>query len=179
MSERRRYWRSVAALAIALPTAIAVHSWESFHEWRAQDGGPPTVVEKGQAGAYSGAEWRLVNLRRLPGSSDDARVVLVEFEAALDNPASFAENPCTVRLTDETGRIWEPVFLTESIVRKTYPEAADKPRCNAAALTSAAKGARLEMAESFIVPASARDFALRVEVMHSRPESLLLKSPEP
>ena len=34
-SERRRYWLSLAALAIVLPAAIVVNSWDSLSEWRA------------------------------------------------------------------------------------------------------------------------------------------------
>ncbi|WEX74200.1 hypothetical protein PYH37_001589 [Sinorhizobium numidicum] len=174
-SESGRYWRSLAALAIVLPTAIAVHSWSSLKEWRARHGGTPAIAETGQAGAYAGAQWRLVNLKRLPGPSDDARVILVEFEAHLDDPAVLSESPCQVRLTDAAGRQWEPVRMTEAIVRKMYPEAAERPRCSATASAGAGKGAMVRMAENFIVPAGAKDLALVITIVGARPKSLLLK----
>ncbi len=34
MSERRRYWLSLAALVVVLPAAIVVNSWDSLSEWR-------------------------------------------------------------------------------------------------------------------------------------------------
>ena len=34
MSERRLYWLSLAALAVVLPLAIVVNSWDSLSEWR-------------------------------------------------------------------------------------------------------------------------------------------------
>lgn len=67
MSERRRYWLSLAALAITLPAAIVVNSWDSLSEWRRGQLSAPIVVKRGAAEAYAGAEWRLTGLTRLPG----------------------------------------------------------------------------------------------------------------
>ena len=43
-SERRRYWMSLAGLAIALPVAVLVHSWESIAAWRAVNEHDPVMV---------------------------------------------------------------------------------------------------------------------------------------
>ena len=172
--ERRRHWLSVAALAVVLPAAIVVHSRGDLIDWLRKVQREPIIVERGAAHDYTGAEWRLTALTRLPGDLPDTIVVLAEFEAAVVDPARLqAGGPCTVVLTDASGRRWEPVFLTESAVREARPDAADKPRC--ADFSGAAAGDTITMAESFVLPEDAEGLALSVTMAGALPDRLVFR----
>ena len=84
-------------------------------------------------------------------------------------------HPARVRLIDGKGRQFEPVTLTEPIVRKMYPEVAERPRCSVLAFADAKAGTAVRMAESFIVPAEARDLSLRIEYPGASDETLVFK----
>lgn len=172
--ERRRYRLSVAALVVVLPAAILVHSRGGLIEWLRAVQREPIIVERGAARDYAGAAWRLTALTRLPGSLPDTIVVLAEFEAAVVDPARLqGGGPCTVALTDASGRRWEPVVLTEAAVRKARPDAADKPRC--ADFPGAAAGSATTMAESFVVPEGAEGLALSVTMAGALPDRLVFR----
>jgi hypothetical protein len=173
MSERRRYWLSLAALVVVLPAAIAVNSWDSLSEWRRSQLTTPIAVESGAGAAYAGAHWRLVGLTRLPGPAPDAALVVAEFDAAVDDPTLLQAGPCTVALTDDKGRRWLPTFLPGRAVRQGRPAAADKPRCYG--LAQAEKGKTVAMAETFTVPASAAGLALSVSIGGARPAYLVFR----
>jgi hypothetical protein len=171
--ERRRYWLSLAALAIVLPAAIVVNSWNSATEWRSRNVRTPLVVERGAAQRYAGAQWRLTGLTRLAEGSADAILIVAEFEAAVDDPELLRKGPCEVVLTDDKGRRWQPAFIPPRAVRQGRPSAADKPRCGA--LLKAEKGKTIMMAESFMVPVSATGLEVTVTVAAARPAYLVLK----
>ncbi len=174
MTERRRYWLSLAALLVVLPATIAVHSWDSVAAWRSRYDRDPIAVVTGATQNYAGAEWQLTSLSRLPGRSPDETVVLAQFEATVDAEIE-AGNFCQVVLTDAEGRRWQPVFLGERIVREMHPEAVDKPRCMTTQFETLAKGSRAKMAETFIVPDAANDLALNVTMTGALPQYLVLK----
>jgi hypothetical protein len=171
--ERRRYWLSVAALAIALPLAIVVNSWESAGVWRGHNIRAPLVVERGTVQRYAGAQWRLTGLTRLPEGSADANLIVAEFEAAIDDPELLREGPCEVLLTDDKRRRWQPAFIPPRTVRQARPLAADKPRCGA--LLKAEKGKTIMMAEAFTVPVSASGLKVFVTIAAARPAYLVFK----
>lgn len=170
--ERRRYWFSIAALAVVLPAAILVHTGDTIREWL-RDMRDPISVESGALQRYAGADWRLTGLARLPGSLPDTAVVLAEFEATVDDPSQLAENRCQVALTDDRGRRWEPAFLPESAVRKAKPAAADKPHCGL--FEEVTPGDTVMMAESFVVPDGAESLALSVSLSGALPAYLLFR----
>ncbi|TIO11246.1 hypothetical protein [Mesorhizobium sp.] len=170
--ERRRYWFSIAALAVVLPAAILVHTGDTIREWL-RDMRDPIAVESGALQRYAGADWRLTGLARLPGSLPKTAVVLAEFEATVDDPAQLAENRCQVALTDDRGRRWQPAFLPESAVHKAKPAAADKPHCGLFEGTST--GDTIMMAESFVVPEDAKSLALSVSLSGALPAYLLFR----
>lgn len=174
-NERRRYWLSLAALIIAMPAAVLVGSWENLEQWRANHRRIPIPVEPQVTQHYAGAEWRLSSLTRLPGGSPDRTVMLAEFEAMVDDAAILAASPCEVALTDTEGRRWKPGFLTEPIVRELHPDAAGKPRCGSFAFEGAGHGSTIGMAETFIVPVAAKEFALSITVTDGLPQYLLLR----
>ena len=169
---RRGYWLSVAALVVALPAAIGVHSWGSIREWRARNHRTPVEAELGSQIRYAGAEWKLTRLERIAGESPDRIIMLAEFEAVPDDPAALAEVPCGVALTDGLGRTWRSTFIPDRVVRRAYPQAADKPGCGGPTFGALAKGAKAEMAATFVVPASAQHIALTVTMNSARPQFL-------
>lgn len=175
MSEKRTFWTCLLALIIALPVAFVARAWDSLLEsqWLA-GGSAEIVVEDGAAQAFAGGQWKLMDMRRLP-RTDNARVILAEFEASSTDLAALSKGACRVRLIDGKGRQFEPVTLTEPIVRKMYPEVAERPRCSVLAFADAKAGTAVRMAESFIVPAEARDLSLRIEYPGASDETLVFK----
>ena len=173
MTERRRYWLSLAALVVVLPAAIVVNSWDSLSEWRRSRSTTPIAVERGKAQAYAGAEWQLTGLTRLPGTTPETTLIVAEFDAAVDDPTLLQAGPCAIALTDDRGRRWLPVFLPGHEVRQGRPAAADKPRCYG--LARAEKGKTIAMAETFTVPASAAGLALAVTIGGARPAYVLFR----
>ncbi|MGE6785484.1 hypothetical protein ACQKGL_23475 [Ensifer adhaerens] len=175
MSEKRTFRTCLVALIVMLPLAFVVRAWESLREsqWLAI-GKVDIVAEDGTPQAFAGGQWKLLDMRRLP-RSDDARIILAEFEASPTDPAILSQGACRVRLVDGKGRRFEPVTLAEPAVRKMYPDVADRPRCGALAFTDAKGGAAVRMAESFIVPAEARDLSLRIEFSGASEETLVFR----
>ncbi|WDZ80568.1 hypothetical protein PWG15_22565 (plasmid) [Ensifer adhaerens] len=175
MSEKFTFWICLLALVVALPLAFAVRAWENLREghWLATHK-EEIVVEGGVGQAFAGGQWKLLDMRRLP-HTDDARVVLAELEVSPTDPAVLSQGACRVRLIDGKGRRFEPVTLTEPVVREMYPEAAERPRCGITALAGAQNGAAVRMAESFIVPSEARDLSLRIEFPGASDETLIFK----
>lgn len=171
--ERRRYWLSLAALLVALPAAIAIHSRGAVVDWLRAAMREPIVVERGVAHLYAGADWRLTGLTPLRGVLPDTRIIVAEFEASVDDPARLAGSPCEVVLTDEQGRRWEPPFTAGSMIREAMPEAADKPRCGF--FEDLLPGTTVEMAESFVVPEDARGLALSILIFSAAPDRLLFR----
>lgn len=173
MSERRRYWLSLAALVVVLPAAIVVNSWDSLSEWRRSRLDMPIAVARGATQAYAGAQWQLSGLTRLPGATPGTTLIVAEFDAVVDDPALLQAGPCAVALTDDKGRRWLPAFLPGRAVRQGRPAAADKPRCYG--LARAEKGKTIAMAETFTVPESAAGLALSVSIGGVKPAYLLFK----
>jgi len=170
--ERRRYWFSLAALAIVLPAAIVVNSWDSLSEWRRLNSRTPLTVERGATQRYAGAQWQLTSLTRLPEGPTGAIPIVAEFEAVVDDP-DLLKSPCAVVLVDDRGRRWQPAFLPSRVVRQARREAADKPRCGA--FPNAEKGKTIMMAATFTVPGSATGLTLSVTVAGARPEYLVFR----
>lgn len=172
--ESRRYWLSLAVLAVMLPAAILVHSGSRLQEWLRRDMREPIAVERGASQSYGGADWRLTDRTRLPGNLPGTAVVVAEFEAVVDDPARLRESAfCMVVLTDMQGRRWRPLFLTEPMVRKMKSEAAEKPHCGV--FETVDKGDTVMMAASFVVPEDAEGLALSVGLSGTLPDYLLFR----
>ncbi|MDQ6434858.1 hypothetical protein RB623_12445 [Mesorhizobium sp. LHD-90] len=170
VSSRRGYWLCLAGLLVALPAALAVKSWGSVREWRAQNLRTAVEVTDGQPVRYAGAEWTFSGLRKLHGG--ERTIVLAEFEALPDDPAALGQVPCDVQLTDGLGRSWSPHFLTDPIVRKSAPRAAEKRLCGGPTFEETPKGTKAEMAATFVVPASAENLSLTLTMASARPQYL-------
>jgi hypothetical protein len=171
--ERRRYWLSLAVLAVVLPTAIVVNGWNSLAEWRTANSRTPLVVERGTTQRFAGARWQLTGLHRLSEGTSKAILVVAELEAGVDDPNRLRQGLCQVVLTDDKGRRWLPAFLPGRAVRQALPAAAAKPRCGA--FSKAEAGATIAMAETFTVPDGATGLTLFVTIAGARPEYLVFK----
>ncbi len=172
-NERRRYWLSVAALAIALPAAIAIHAGQSAWEWRLSNVGTPLAVARGATQPYAGAQWQLTALTRLRDAAPGTNAVVAEFEAAVDTPDLLHKGVCKVVLVDDKGRRWQPAFIASRVVRGGRPGADGKPRCGS--LMRAETGKTVAMAETFIVPESATGLALTVTIGTAWPDYLVFR----
>ncbi|WP_309082898.1 hypothetical protein [Chelativorans sp.] len=175
VSERRAYWGSMAALGLVLPAAVLAHSWGSLAEWYDRHGREPILVEGGVSPIYAGAAWRLVYLKRLPGPSAKAAVVLAEFEARVGKDTASMAGMCRIRLTDADGRLWAPTFTLEPIARKAYPGIEERPLCGGPAFAEAGPGGKVDMVATFLVPHDAVDLALLIGLAEAEPDTLLLK----
>jgi len=172
-NERRRYWLSLAALAIALPAAIAVNAGQSAWEWRLRNVGTPLAVVRGATQPYAGAHWQLTALTRLRDVAPGTSAVVAEFEAAVETPEPLHKGVCKVVLVDDRGRRWQPAFLASRVVRRGRPSADGKARCGS--LMRAEKGKTVAMAETFVVPESATGLALTVTIATAWPDYLVFR----
>ena len=172
--ERRRYWFSLAALAVVLPTALVVHSDGTLFNKLRRSLHDPVIVERGETQSRAGANWRLTGLERLKGELPETVIVLAEFEAAVTDVQHLGNTPsCTVTLTDNQERRWLPLFLTERAVRQARPDAAEKPGCGA--FGEAETGRTMLMAESFLVPEDAQGLSLFVTLGDAPSDRLIFR----
>lgn len=171
---RKHYWLSLAALAVALPAAILVHSkGELIQSVRAALRSPMSV-EKGASQSYAGADWRLTGLTQFPGTLPGTAVVLAEYEAAVEDEARLRDSfPCKLALVDDRGRRWKGTFMVDPVVRKMRPDAAEKAHCGTA--ESIRKGETIRMVESFVIPEKAGGLTLSLALFGAMPDTLLLK----
>lgn len=172
--ERRRYWLSLAALAVVLPAALMVHSDGTLLNKLRRGLHAPVVVERGDTQSRAGANWRLTGLERLKGELPETVIVLAEFEAAVTDAEHLRNTPsCTVALTDNQGRRWSPLFLTERTVRQARPAAAEKPGCGV--FGDAEAGRTILMAENFLVPEDAGELSLSVTLGDAPSDRLIFR----
>lgn len=170
----RRRGISLAALAVALPAALLVRTRETLPDWWRRVHVTPIEVARGTTQPYAGARWALTDTTRLPGDRPGTVVMVVEFEATVDDPAMVRQAaPCRIALTDPLGRRWAPVLFAGSAARKAKPEVLARPPCGT--FEKAARGQTVQMAASFFVPADAKDLSLAVTMMRALPDRLLLR----
>lgn len=152
---RRAFWLSFGALVVALPVAVAVHSWDSVSEWRVRNVREQAHVERGQSADYSAAIWALARAEVFPGADARQAVVLIELDAIPKDVAAMSQDACTLSLVDKSGRRWLPTMLIEPVARKAHPEVAEKSVCGAPAFDNMVAGSKAQMAATFIVPTTA------------------------
>lgn len=144
---------SLWLLPLVLGAALVAHSWETAMEWWRTSDLIERRVDQGQAVDYAGAEWRLLALTRMGERRDGSTIVLVELEAVVRDAEAFATLPCSIALTDREGRRWSPTFMLPSELRKVQRKTAIPENCGPVMLTRPQAGTRVEIGESFIVPA--------------------------
>lgn len=176
MSTRRSYRLSMTALVVVLPAALVVQTWGSIKDWRSQFLRQPLSATLGQPVDYAGASWTVTRITRLAGSEGNA-VVLAEFEALATDPKALGAVPCKVRLSDGSGREWQPTLFADPMVRKQYPEAQQRSLCGGVAFAAAEPGKPARMAASFSIPPAASSLTLSIGLYSALPNHLSVSEP--
>lgn len=155
MPDVRRLRRlSLVALPFVLAATLAAHSWETVLEWwRTSDLFEQTVA-RGEAAAYGGADWRLLAVTRVADRPDGSAILLVEVEAVVRDTTAFSRPPCVIAVADGQGRRWSTGFLPPRELRKLQRDTPLPESCGSVMLTRPPAGARVEIAESFVLPAA-------------------------
>ncbi len=151
---RRLRRLSLVALPFALAGALAAHSWETALEWWRTGDLFEQTVARGEAVPYGGADWRLLAITRVADRPDGSAVLLAELEAVVRDPEAVSQLPCVIAAGDGQGRRWSPGFLPPSELRKLQRKTAVPETCGSVMLAKPPAGARIEVAESFVVPAA-------------------------
>lgn len=158
---------SLLALLFVLPAAFALRGHESALAWWRGSDLFEQPVRPGEGAKLAGAEWRLGNLQQVAERRDGSAVMLLELDAVVRDPRTFAELPCRVSLADRSGRRWSPSFLTPSEVnRMPGRRSAASTTCNSAIASRPGEGAALRITESFVMP---REAAGEADVIVSLP----------
>ncbi|MBZ9983138.1 MULTISPECIES: hypothetical protein [unclassified Mesorhizobium] len=151
-AEKKWRRRSLAALVILLPLALAETSHDSLREWLGGEDLIARDVEFGQSAHFGGSDWKLADLRggkagRLP---DQAFAVIATFSVTVGDPDLQKQWPgCKLMLTDAAGRRWLPDVI--SGVRR--PDGV--MNCTSAIFSGAKTGDVITIGDTFIVPEDA------------------------
>ncbi len=81
--------------------------------------------------------------------------------------------PCFVTATDAEGRSWSTLYVSNQVIQKLKPEAADKPKCYD--LANENGSAPVRIVESFLVPENVGELSLSLSMLGKQPEHLVLK----
>ncbi|RVI62798.1 hypothetical protein CN189_17735, partial [Sinorhizobium meliloti] len=105
--ERKSYWISLVSLLAAVPLAVLVGSRGEFAAWLQRRMEPPLTVEHDGSGQGAGGSWRLISLRRLPGTLPDTSLMLAESDLSVEAADVLQQAlPCALSLTYGAGRRW-------------------------------------------------------------------------
>ena len=142
--------RSLAALLLLVPLALAVASYESLRSLLRSEDLFARDVAWGSAAAFGGSKWRLVELKGgkdFAGLPPGAVAVEADFEVMVgDADLENRWSRCKVMLVDTEGHTWLPA----SIAGLRLPEG--MMGCNSAMFSGAKSGDVLKLGETFIVP---------------------------
>ncbi|MDW9416675.1 hypothetical protein NKZ03_30900 [Sinorhizobium meliloti] len=171
--ERKSYWISLVSLLAAVPLAVLVGSRGEFAAWLQRRMESPVTIERDGSVQGTGGSWRLISLRRLPGTLPDTSLMLAEIDLSVEAADVLQQAlPCALSLTDGTGRRWDPLPLPGRLLREADPEVADSPQCTTLTIGEAGD-APLRVVELFLVPRQADGFTLSLALTGSPP--ILLK----
>lgn len=171
--ERKSYWISLVSLLAAVPLAVLVGSRGEFAAWLQRRMESPVTVERDGSVQGTGGSWRLISLRRLPGTLPDTSLMLAEIDLSVEAADVLQQAlPCALSLTDGAGRRWDPLPLPGRLLREADPEVADRPQCTTLTIGEAGD-APLRVVELFLVPRQADGFTLSLALTGSPP--ILLK----
>lgn len=171
--ERKSYWISLVSLLAAVPLAVLVGSRGEFAAWLQRRMESPVTIERDGSVQGTGGSWRLISLRRLPGTLPDTSLMLAEIDLSVEAADVLQQAlPCALSLTDGAGRRWDPLPLPGRLLREADPEVADRPQCTTLTIGEAGD-APLRVVELFLVPRQADGFTLSLALTGSPP--ILLK----
>ncbi len=172
--ERKSFWICLTLLIITLPLAVFVRSDGGLLRWIEQNLQEPIVVPRGDVQTYAGANWKLVALDKFPGTLPKTSIVLAEIEVTIPDVDRLKQLiPCFVTATDTEGRSWSTLYVSNQVIQKLKPEAADKPKCYD--LANENGSAPVRIVESFLVPENVGELSLLLTMLGKQPEHLVLK----
>ncbi|MDX8531026.1 hypothetical protein RFM41_05710 [Mesorhizobium sp. VK25A] len=173
---RERKWRrrGLWSLALLIPLALAVRSYDSVKALLGNNDLLPRRVVWGGSTHFGGSDWKLTDLRGAFGMANlppDSVPVLADFQVKIGNPD--LQNlwlGCKVALIDKDGRRWSP---TSIVSLKTTDNVGN---CVAAIFSGAKSGDTLNLRETFLVPKEAtKSIRPAVSVASERPYFLLFQ----
>ncbi|QND51646.1 hypothetical protein HB779_06845 [Phyllobacterium sp. 628] len=175
LPERRWRRRSLWALLLIVPAALAVRSYDDIKEMSKYNNLLPIDVAAGQSVHYGGSDWQFAELRTVtegikPKSLPENTVpVVARFIVEIgDTDLKNLWLMCGIRLVDPSGRSWSPT----SVPGMPRP-AAGIETCQSTAFSEVSRGMRRVVEETYLVPANVAA-TVHVELgMHSeRPRYL-------
>lgn len=176
-TEQRWWWRSLLALIVLIPAALAVMSYDSVKALLGnQDFFAEDVAWKSKA-RFGGSDWQLTDLRAALGRSDiapDLVPVLVDFTVTVGEPdLQKLWLGCRIMLIDAADRHWLPTGAV------SFRQADDAKTCVSAMFSGAKSGDTLKVRETFLVPKDATaTIRPAVSVGSERPSFLLFQRPQ-
>jgi hypothetical protein len=151
--ERRWRRRSLVALVLLLPAALAEMSWTSVIALLSNEDLVARDVAWGSSARFGGSDWRLADLKGGKGLAGlPANAVAVEADFTVTVGSADLQNlwsRCKLMLVDAESRLWLPAALPG--VR--LPDGAMS--CNSAIFSGAKPGDVLKISETFTVPEDA------------------------
>ncbi|MBW6422688.1 hypothetical protein KX729_14620 [Rhizobium sp. XQZ8] len=180
--ERKLWWLSLCALPLLLAAVYFTGAWRNIGEFmrRTELSARPIMADQ----AYAGAVWQVQKVR-LIGDGRDAntklpgqmRILILRLNAMAKEDIGDRWTQCSLTLTDDRGRRWQPVnvILSANIDRQLDPKAPRVDGCNAIAYRPPVAGNTVLMEEKFIVPADAApSLVARLSFASTRPEAITL-----
>lgn len=171
------WWRSLLALVVLVPMALAVMSYDSVRSLLGNQDMFARDVAWGSKARFGGSDWQLADLRAALGRSDlspDAVPVLVDLNVvigAVDLQTLWLN--CKVMLIDADGRRWLPTAAV------SFNQADDAKTCNSTVFSGAKPGDAVKIRETFLVPKDATaTIRPAVGLASERPNFLLFQRPQ-
>lgn len=176
-AEKIWWWRSLLALVVLVPMALAVMSYDSVRSLLGNQDMFARDVAWGSKARFGGSDWQLADLRAALGRSDlppDAVPVLVDLNVvigAVDLQTLWLN--CKVMLIDADGRRWLPTAAV------SFNQADNAKSCNSTIFSGAKSGDAVNIRETFLVPKDATaTIRPAVGLASERPSFLLFQRPQ-
>jgi len=174
LGERRWRRRSLWALLVLIPLALAVEAYDSVKQLLADKDLFERRVAWGQSTHFGGSDWKLTDLRGAFGMKNlppGTVPVLADFAVTVGDPD--LQNlwlGCKIMLIDTEGRRWSPT----SAVTLNAPD--NVQTCTSAMFSGAKTGDTLNLRETFLVPkAATKSIRPAVGLGSERPHFLLFQ----
>lgn len=178
MPAERRWWlRSLLALIVLVPAALAVMSYDSLKELLHNKDLFAKDVAWGSKARFGGSDWQLTDLRAALGRADippEVVPVLVDFTVTVgETDLQNLWLSCKIMLIDSADRRWLPTAAV------SFRQTDDAKTCNSAIFSNAKSGDVLKIRETFLVPKDATaTIRPAVGVASERPNFLLFQRPQ-
>lgn len=176
-AERRWWLRSLLALILLVPAALAVMSYDSVKALLGNQDFFAKDVAWGSKAHFGGSDWQLTDLRAALGRADippGAIPVLVDLTVTVgEADLQTLWLGCKIMLVDAAGRRWLPTAAV------SFRQTDDAMSCNSAIFSGAKNGDALKIRETFLVPKDATaTIRPAVGLGSERPTYLLFQRPQ-